>query len=336
MPIHAVLLSLALLLNACSSAPEVKKDGTPEWVNRPELLYPQTRFLSAVGGGKNREEAILDAKRQLAESFIVKVQSQSKITAQSSLNQSTQGSVSGESSQNMSKEVTFETSTHLRGAEIKEIAAVGSVTYALIALDKLSARSGLLMEANRLQSALNLELDSLEERFNNKSFQKAEGLLQQLETLQSEAAVLGMSALFETSPSRSRFERVESGMRGRNSKKAFTVEIKSGDAFFARDIESCLNDRGGQVFDTSKAPESASKIQITITERPQHMSMEGWTKIRFDLSAAIIEPTGKKYQAQTTETETARSRSAVLEAVSDKLAKNLCDQIFNRIGEMSP
>lgn len=336
MPIHAVLFTLALLLNACSSAPEVKKDGTPEWVNRPELLYPQTRFLSAVGGGKNREDAILDAKRQLAESFIVKVQSQSKITAQSSLNQNTQGSVSGDSSQNMAKEVTFETSTHLRGAEIKEIAAVGSVTYALIALDKLSARSGLLMEANRLQSALNLELDSLEERFNNKSFQKAEGLLQQLETLQSEAAVLGMSALFETSPSRSRFERVESGMRGRNSKKAFTVEIKSGDAFFARDIESCLNDRGGQVFDTSKAPESASKIQITITERPQHMSMEGWTKIRFDLSAAIIEPTGKKYQAQTTETETARSRSAVLEAVSDKLAKNLCDQIFNRIGEMSP
>jgi hypothetical protein len=327
---------LLLTLSACSSAPELKKDEVPAWVNRPETLYPQTRYLSAVGGGKTREEAIQDAKRQLAESFVVKVQSQSKISAQSTLNQNTQGSVSGDSNQNMTKEVTFETSTHLRGAEIKEVAAAGNVIYALIALDKLSARSGLLMEANRIQSALNGELDVLEERFNTASFSKAQGLLQQLETLQSEAGVLGMAALFETSPSRSRFERIQTATRGKNAKKSFTVEIKSGEAFFSREIEACINDRGGQVFDSTKASDSVNRIQISVTERPQHMSMEGWTKIRFDLSAAIIEPSGKKFQAQTTETETARSRSAVLEAVADRLAKSLCEQIFNRIGEMNP
>jgi hypothetical protein len=66
------------------------------------------------------------------------------------------------------------------------------------------------------------------------------------------------------------------------------------------------------------------------------MSTEGWTKIRFDLSASVIEPSGKKFQAKVSETETGRSKTAVLEAVSDKLAKALCDQVFNRIGEMSP
>ncbi len=336
MQLLALLASITFLFSACSSAPEIKKEGIPDWVNRPETLYPQTRFLSAVGGGRNREEAIQDAKRQLAESFVVKVQSQSKITAQSSLNQNTQGMVSGDSNQNMAKEVTFETSTHLRGAEVKEVASVGNITYALIALDKLSARSGLLMEANRIQSSLNLELDSLEERFSNTSFNKAKELYGSLETLHSEAAVLGMSALFETSPSRTRLDRIENGMRGRNAKKAFVVEVKPGDAGFAKDLESCINDRGGQVYEAGKGEGSVNRIEISITERPQHMATEGWTKIRFDLSASIIESSGRKFQAKVSETETARSRAAVFEAVSDKLAKSLCDQVFNRIGEMTP
>jgi hypothetical protein len=333
----ALPLFLLLTLGACATAPvPTNPDTVPSWVNRPETLYPQTRYLSAVGGGKNREEAIQDAKRQLAESFVVKVQSQSRINSDSSLNQNTEGAISGRASQKMEKETTFETQTNLRGAEIKEVASVGAQTYALIALDKLSARSGLLMEANRIQSALNLELDSLEERFSTTNFAKAKELYGSLETLHAEAAVLGMSALFETSPSRTRLDRIESGMRGRNAKKSFVVEMKSGDQGFAKDLESCINDRGGQVFDPGKADASVNRIEVSINERPQHMSTEGWTKIRFDLSASIIEGTGRKFQAKVSETETGRSKAAVLEAVSDKLAKALCDQVFNRIGEMSP
>jgi hypothetical protein len=47
-----------------------------------------------------------------------------------------------------------------------------------------------------------------------------------------------------------------------------------------------------------------------------------------------VQKDGKMYRIQTTQTETGRSRDAVLESVSDKLSKDLCDQLFARMSEM--
>ena len=63
------------------------------------------------------------------------------------------------------------------------------------------------------------------------------------------------------------------------------------------------------------------------------MSLEGWTKIRFDLTAAVVQTNGKLIRIQASETETARSHDAVLEAVSDKLAKDFCENLFSKISE---
>ena len=70
-------------------------------------------------------------------------------------------------------------------------------------------------------------------------------------------------------------------------------------------------------------------------ERPQHLTVEGWTRIRFDLTAAIIQTNGQKYRILSSQTETGRNRSAVLESVSDKLSEDLCNQLFSRINEMT-
>jgi hypothetical protein len=244
------------------------------------------------------------------------------------------GSVTGDSSENVSKEVNLESSTRLRSAEIKETATVGVESYALIALDKLAARTGLMGDAAPIKNELNSILQSLEDHYNQIQLNQAKAKYAQLQDLFSEASVLGMSTIIDMNDFQSRILRLENAARNRNRGLAFLVTIVKGQNFFERDLEACINDNGGTVYSSDKAPTSINKIEISVTERPQHMKMEGWEKIRFDLSAAIIQADGKKFQAQTTQTETGRSREAILETVSDKLSKDLCEQVFNRVSEL--
>jgi hypothetical protein len=328
-----ISLALLLILSACASAPDTK-ETIPAWVNHPEQNYPSTRYLVAVGTGSSREAAIQDAKKQMAESFVVKVQSLTKVNAQSTLSQDTTGSVSSDANQNVSKDVSFETSTRLRSSEVKEVATVGDETYALLALDKLAARTGLLGDAAPIKNELNSLLESVEENFNQVQLSKAKQKYAQLQELFGEASALGMSTLIDMNDYQARMLRLENAARNKNRGLAFVVTVVKGENFFERDLEACINDNGGTLYSAEKAPASVNKIQITVTERPQHMKMEGWEKIRFDLSATIIQADGKKFQAQTTQTESGRSRSAILETVSDKLSHDLCEQVFNRVSEL--
>jgi hypothetical protein len=323
-----------LVFSACASVPEPPFSGIPEWVQHPEKFYSVNRYLTAVGTGSSRDEAARDAKKQLAESFIVKVQSTTRVNSASSLNQNTSGNLSGDSKQNISKEVSLESNVFLRGAEVKETAVSGSEHYALLALDKLSARSGLMLEATRIQGALGSELDQLEQNYTAAGVAHAKSLLSEFQELHAEASALGMAALVEVSPLQSRLGVVEAAARNRNQKIAFTVITNKGEDFFERDLQSCINDRGGRIYEIASAPKEANQVKISVVERSQHMKLEGWVRIRFDLTASLTTSDGRLYRIQTSQTDTGRSRDAVLENVSDKLSKDLCEQLFNRVGEM--
>src|ERR1035437_6888660 len=158
---------LIILVSGCSSAPtkQSSSDGDPAWIKKPETAFPADRYLVSVGTGSNREQAIEDAKKSMAESFVVKVQSITESKANSTFNESTSGAASGESKQDTQKNISLRTDTYLRGAEVKEIYEQGNTFYALLALDKLKARSGLLMESTRIKSELNNLLNSLEEKY---------------------------------------------------------------------------------------------------------------------------------------------------------------------------
>ena len=324
---------LIILATGCSSAPmnQSSTEREPSWISKPETAYPADRYLVAVGTGSNRELAIEDAKKAMAESFVVKVNSITESKANSTFNQNTSGAASGEAKQDTQKNVTLHTETYLRGAEVKEVSEQGSTTYALLALDKLKARSGLLMESNRIKGELENALNSLEEKYTQAKLNQAKAKFVEFETLYGEASALGMSALVDMVPLEVRMNRVESVIRNKNQKLSFFVKTVKGETYFERDIESCINDRGGVL----TTDEKANHIEIEVVERPQHLTVEGWTRIRFDLTAAIIQTNGQKYRILSSQTETGRNRSAVLESVSDKLSEDLCNQLFSRINEMT-
>ncbi len=337
-------LALILIINlgACASAPTTTEstNGEPAWIKKPEAAYPADRYLVSVGTGSTRDLAIEDAKKAMAESFVVKVQSITESRATSTMNQNTDGAASGDSKQDTQKNVSLRTDTYLRGAEVKEVSDQGNTIYALLALDKLKARSGLMLESAKIKGELENALQSLEDQYTQAKFNVAKSKFQEFENLYGEASALGMSALVDAAPLEARMNRIESSVRNKNKNLAFIVKTTQGETYFERDIESCINDRGGVLFDEKKSDsvksaEKANRVEIAVVERPQHLPVEGWTRIRFDLTAAIIQADGKKYRIQTTQTETGRSRNAVMETVSDKLSEDLCNQLFNRINEMS-
>src|ERR1700751_5363527 len=100
-------------MSGCSSSPEVKttSDANPEWIKKPESAFPADRYLVAVGSGSDRESAIAEAKKSMAESFVVKVQSVTESKANSKFNQNTNGGASGEASEDVQKNVTLHTDT---------------------------------------------------------------------------------------------------------------------------------------------------------------------------------------------------------------------------------
>jgi hypothetical protein len=320
----------------CASAPPVTSsasNSTPDWVSHPEGSYPQNRYLTSVGNGSSRNDAIEDAKKQLAESFVVKVKSETSALNQSNLSQNTNGNVTGDSAHHTQNTVSLQTDTSLRGAEVKEVSQVGSQYYALVALDKLQARSGLVLEANRIQGKLSPLVDELESNYNARQMQAARETLSELEQLYGEAAALGMSALIDVNSYETRLAKIDAANRAQNKNLAFTVKMLQGDERFSRDAEACINDHGGVVYAAAQAPSEANRVEVTIIERPQPMQIEGWNKIRFDLTAAVVATSGKMYRIQATETETGRGEDAVLETVSDKLSKDFCENLFSRMAE---
>ncbi|NDG84668.1 MAG: hypothetical protein EBX52_06470 [Proteobacteria bacterium] len=328
------LLPLILLSSCASAPPKAEGPSVPAWVSHPEQAYPAQRYLSSVGIGNGRDEAIRDAKRQMAESFMVKVKSTTSLNAESKLDQNTSGSVSGAASQNVNKSVDLESVARLRGAEVKEVAQVGSDTYALLALDKLAARSGLLLDVNRVQARMNSNLEGLESGFNGQKMKELQADLEELRALSGEASALGMSALTDASSIESRVQVLQNRMRAGNEKKSFRVRSLKGDERFSRGIEECLQDRGAKTYTGEKVPEGTRDVEVSVIEQPQHLQIEGWVKSRFVVTANVIDPSGRSVRSSSEKLESARSRDALLEAVAGEIAADLCEKVWNRLGEM--
>ncbi len=265
---------------------------------------------------------------------MVKVQSATQVRSGSKMTENTSGGVSGDAEQNISKEVNFESNARLRGAEVKEVQKVGKDTYVLLVLDKLSARSGLLLDSSRIKSKLDAELDALEAGFSAARLKEAKADLDAIRDLSSEASVLGMGAVVDASPYESRLAKLDGSIRAKNEKKIFALKTLKGDDAFARAIEVCLQDQGASVYTGEVLPEGSNQVQVSVIEHAQHMNIEGWVKTRFEVTANIVASNGKSYRVIENQTETARTREAGLESASEEISKKLCDQIWNRVGEM--
>lgn len=328
------MVCLSALLGACAGAPVVPHSALPGWVEHPEKSYGPERFLVTVGSGGSREEAVREAKKQMAEVFQTRVQSITRVKSDSSLRQNTEGLQTGSAGQDVSRETTFESNVRLRGAEAKESVVEAGTHYVLLALDKLRARSGLLLEANRSRDRLTALLDSLEIDYQVLKREEARAELAKLSDLSGEASVLGMGVLVEAASLEGRLARIESDLRARNEKRIFLVRTLKGDDQFSRGLETCIQDQGASVSAPEGGVESVNQVLVSVVEHPEHLAVEGWVKIRYEVTASIFTPKGRSYRISEQRSETARSREAGLESAAAEIAKGLCQKLWSRIVEM--
>ena len=177
-------------------------------------------------------------------------------------------------------------------------------------------------------------MDALDAIYTQERMNDAKADLKAIQALYGEASALGMSALIEVTPLEARLNRIMNAARLKNAKTIFAVKMdKEGEQYFEHDIQSCINDRGGVVYSYDQAPSDANKVELKVVERPQHMEIQGWEKIRFELTAAVVQSNGRMYRVQVSQTEAGRSRDAILESVADKLSRDFCESLFNRMAE---
>lgn len=115
--IHILITLATLLLAACSTTPQ--KVNEPEWLSGNSTKFPATLYLTGQGSGADLNSAKDNARSELAKQFEVAVYERSQQT-QEYLRSQQQGEVVESLEQQVSRNLTSETSRTLQGVEIGE------------------------------------------------------------------------------------------------------------------------------------------------------------------------------------------------------------------------
>jgi len=328
-----VLVAGLVCTYGCASTPSSDSNGTlPAWVQNPYSDFSPDRYVAATGSGATIDNATNDARRQLAEGFRTKVTSETKIQADSSLSNDTSGAQNGGTTEHYDRSTDLATQSTLRGAEVKKtfFDVPHGNQYALVVIDKLTARSGVLSELQQQEIKVQAVLDEVEnaDQPSFARFRDFKKMMASYETLAGEANALGVVTFDRVQKLETRAQSVESKWRARLSKEFVQVVPKSAPARLVTQIESCLENTGVKLAGQESTP--TTQIFLTYIDRPQHMNVEGWVQIKGDLSAEMIHGTTRS-QAAVTGVQTGRDHDAAVDLLQQKLGDDLCASITEKL-----
>ncbi len=323
-------ISLTLTLGACSSAPVDSTRVLPEWVNTPEVLFPKERYITSVGTGKTLERAAQNARRSMAEGFRSQVVSQSSVAATSKLLEGTDGKNTGNAEERFSQNTEIQTQVTLRGADVRESFVAPDATYALVAIDKLTARSNVLSELmskeRKVTAALDLASSGKTVRYS--SLQSARAEFSQYEVLAGEAMSLGVSTGDRARVLSSKLDALQAEFVAHLKDQSLVVRQKSGDAVWAQKLEACLSGRGIPL--AAAESENSVTLQVSAVETSVHMAVQGFEKVKVDLMTDWVRAS-KKESVASTQTESGRTKNAAVQSLLEGLIEDHCTKILERL-----
>lgn len=140
-----VIALVALCFTACATAPTSagkKASEEPAWFSNPSAVYPDNQYVSAVGYGKDREDAGKNALGALVSVFGQSVKGSTTVSSRYS--QAVKNGILTDSSEDSAIDRSVDTSYDfdtLIGAEVKDVwyNQRDNTTYAVAVLDKLKA-----------------------------------------------------------------------------------------------------------------------------------------------------------------------------------------------------
>ncbi len=321
-------------LTACSTAPKIEQN-LPGWVSDPGQDYPSDRYWVAVGSGGSLEQAEFAAKRNLAQGFRSQVVSERTTQNQSSVNQSSGGGVDAASTESYGQKTTLFTDIMVRGAETKTSSKVGDTFYVRVVSDKLWARSSLLAELQAAERKLDAACDQAENLKRKDFIETAKELLARLQVLEQEGAILGVASVKSSSTYGARIVALERLLAGSlQGKKIKLTEKTSGMLAVQSGVESCLTENGATLAGTTSgdglegSEGAVIGVELSVRERPQPLKVEGFKRVRFDVSIGI-QGLQSRSGGLVTETVDARDHAQASEIVSDRLTQKTCEKIID-------
>ena len=311
---HISILIMVFIITACSST----SNQPPLWINAPESAYPQNQYLSAVGLGRDAEQAKQVALANLSRIFSVSI-------AEEQIDKSTFSTEQGKSSTNITRFISAKANQQLQGASIKETYQdQQGQSYAIAVLPKMPTAKAFRESIKQLDRTV---LGNLHYAKNDApNFFKALNSLEQAHVAQQQRENDNRSLLIVAPtgvPSTTTSADIENLIK--QSLATISFNIESNDNFMQKQLSASTANLGVKVSNNS-----AMTLSGKIDKQPIY-SQAGWFWQRGNIYISVADGEQTTQQMVYPYKISAQQQAMITSRLEDYLAKNLDTYILKTI-----
>jgi len=301
----------------------------PGWIDgKAGPKWDRTRFVTAVGSGRNLEEASGSAKKALAEVFRAKVRSKHQSAASSSLHENTDGKIEGGTDSISGSNLEIETEIELKGAEIGESYKDGDTYYALSVLDKLKVRGVYSREAMKIKSAITSKLEQFGRSGSLAAGNGIVSLMARFDAINDEFSVVADGGALPPPMSSADFEALKAKMRDIGMKHVLFIDIVSAEDDFGPAVAACLTEKSLKVSTDPEEKQTAAYVaKGRLVAKDLPMNVEGWVKVQYLFSGSIMKKQKSIGRVSAKKTSSGRSKQMCYEKIKESLAVEVCEKL---------
>ncbi len=311
---HISILIMVFIITACSST----SNQSPSWINAPESAYPQNQYLSAVGLGRDAEQAKQVALANLSRIFSVSI-------AEEQIDKSTFSTEQGKSSTNITRFISAKANQQLQGATIKETYQdQQGQSYAIAVLPKMPTAKAFRESIKQLDRTVLGNLHYAKNEAPN--FFKALNSLEQAHVAQQQRENDNRSLLIVAPtgvPSTTTSADIENLIK--QSLATISFNIESNDNFMQKQLSASAANLGVKV-----SKNSAMTLSGKIDKQPIY-SQAGWFWQRGNIYISVADGEKTTQQMIYPYKVSAQQQAMITSRLEAYLAKNLDTYILKTI-----
>ncbi len=307
---------MILAISACSSTSTDKQ--IPSWVDKPSSVFPQSQYLSAVGAGRDAEQAKVVALANLSKIFSVSI-------SEEQIDKSSFSSEQGKTNSDITRSISSKAEQQLKGAVIKETYQdEQGQYYAIAVLAKSPTAQAFRVEIKQLDSKVAYELNYAKNDAPNflkalKALEQAHLAQQQRENDNRNLLVVAPTGI-PTSISSNDIEQLI-----KQSLAKLSFKIESQNSFLAKQLNSSAANLGVKLSQSSKLILSGK-----LEQQPAIMK-NGWYWLRGNLHIGVADGENTLQQMVFPFKVSAQQKSMLQPRLQDYLAENLDNYILKTI-----
>ncbi len=308
----------------------------PSWIDGDwKGDYPEEKYLVSVGSGPNRNAAIQDAKKSLAELFRAKVSSETRSESASELKESTDASQSGSAAQKLQSGVTISTAVELRGLQVAKhwVDAEKKEHFALAVIDRLKLKSSYSMELLKKKRDVQAAHEAFRAGPSVGKGQKLLALIEKFEALSEEASVVGAGMPVTEALQGAEVDSIREKIDELKDKNivAFQFQGLENHQDFSEELSSCLSDRGVSIQNSGEPAQF--KVTCKFSEKQKHIKVQDWVKYDYSAALSVQKDKGRIDRKRFQMESSGRDREQAFEGAVKKLSQQVCDWVVDSVSK---